>query len=132
MHEKILNHFVYVCPRCFNKVKECTCLMYPLTLIQIDKNMLPIIKELNRKYITTEACCEGHLGHNEQMYIQFKKNYKFKSKLPEGIFYENTFLRAKITGKSEQAKKRNKRALLNALYKWACEEKGFGLNMFMK
>ncbi len=132
MNEKNIKNYLYVCPYCFNVVKECECFAYPPTLIQIDKNMLPIIRELNKKMFLTEMCCEGHIGLNEFMYIEFKKNYKFKTPLPKGFVGGGNYIRAKITGSSEQAKKRKKRALLNDLYRWACEIDARGSNMFIK
>lgn len=121
MYEKNLKNYVYVCPRCFNKIKECTCDFFPDSLVQLDRNIWPIIKVLNEKWYFTENCCEGHIGANEMMYILFRKTYKIKTPPPKGFEGNGSGLRAKITGSSDQAKKRNKRRLLNSLYEWACE-----------
>ena len=119
MHEKNLRNYVYVCPYCFNKLEDCTCSRFPESLIQIDRNIWPIIKVLNNKWYFTEHCCEGHIGANESMFISFRKNYKTKLPLPKGFIGDGGYLKAVISGSSEQAKKRNKRKLLNALYAWA-------------
>lgn len=120
MCEKNLKNYVYVCPRCFNRVEQCTCEYYPESLAQLDRNIWPIVKVLNEKWYFTDSCCEGHIGSNEMMYIIFKKSYKFKVPLPKGFEGNSATLKANICGRSEQAKKRNKRKLLNSLYDWAC------------
>ena len=120
MYEKNLKNYVYVCPRCFNKPENCSCDFLPLSLVQIDKNILPTIKVLNEKWYFTENCCEGHIGSNESMYILFRKNYKSKIALPKGFEGNLGALKANITGSSEEAKKRKKRELLKSLYEWAC------------
>ena len=120
MYEKILKNYVYVCPRCFNKPAECTCVTLPFTLVQIDKNIWPTIKVLNEKRYVTDQCCEGHIGANEMMYVLFAKSYKIKTPLPKGFVGGSVGLKANITGSSDEAKKRKKRKLLNELYAWAC------------
>ena len=122
MNKRNAKNYVYVCPHCFNKVDECKCLVLPWELIQIDKKIWPSIKILNSKWYHTEMCCEGHIQDTQRpfMYIMFKKNYKFKS-VPEGFENLKGSIRANITGKSEDAKKRKQRILLKALYDWACE-----------
>ena len=119
MYEKNLKNYVYVCPCCFNKPEGCTCSVLPFTLLQLDKNMWPIIKVLNEKGYYTDECCEGHVNSNERMYIFFRKRYKNKSPLPNGFQGDASFLAADITGCSEDAKRRKKRQLLNSLYEWA-------------
>ena len=39
MHEKNIKNYIYVCPICLGKLEECKCFAFPLTLIQIDKNI---------------------------------------------------------------------------------------------
>ena len=120
MYDKILKNYVYVCPTCFNKPKDCTCTILPLTLVQIDKNIWPTIKLLNEKWYKTEECCEGHVGSSEMIYVRFKKNYRFRPLSPKGFEGDGGYLKASITGNNGDAKKRNKRKLLNALHNWAC------------
>ena len=118
MYRNVLNDFVYVCPHCFNKLEYCTCLMFPHTLIQIDKKIWPTIKLLNEKWYFTEMCCEGHIGGNERIHIIFRKNNRFKS-LPEGFIASDNVIYADIVGKSERSKKISKTKLLNSLHQWA-------------
>lgn len=121
MYGNDLKAYTYVCSHCFNPLEKCECDQYPETLIQIDKRMVPVIKELNRKYFRTEGCCEGHVGKFDKMYIFFVKKYKFKVPYPDGFTGNGSYIMADIRGNSENAKKRNKRLLLNKLYDWACE-----------
>ncbi len=131
MNEKDPKLYLYVCPNCFNVLKECTCDMYPWTLIQIDKKIHPIIKELNRKCFYTEMCCEGHIGTNEFIYIEFKGKYKIKP-LPNGFEGDGSYIRGEIKGKSIESKKNNKRRLLKELYDWAIHLEPRGTNFFME
>ena len=94
--------------------------MLPDTLIQLDRKIWPIIKALNEKGYMTYSCCEGHIGGNEKIYIMFSKSYKIKTATPEGVEYKKGLLIAKINGKSDEAKKRNKRNLLNKINEWVC------------
>lgn len=118
MYEKNIKNCAYVCPKCFNKPELCTCEMLPETLVQIDKNILPTVQMLNKKWYATEFCCEGHIGTFETVHVAFKHAHKFT--LPKGFDGNSEVVMAKITGQSEQAKKRKKRQLLNSLYEWAC------------
>ena len=104
MNEKNPKLYLYVCPYCFNELKECTCAVYSWKLIQIDKKIHPAVKELNSKQYYTEMCCEGHIGSNEFIYIEFKKKYKFKT-LPKGYEGIESYIKANINGKSIEAKK---------------------------
>lgn len=119
MYEKNLKQYVYVCPNCFNKLENCTCPILPFNLLQLDKNIWPIIKVLNEKGYRTDECCEGHVGSSERIYIFFSKKYKSKTPLPKGFRGDMNFVAAEITGSSIDAKKRKKRQLLNALSAWA-------------
>ena len=123
MYGNELKAYSYVCSRCFNPLNKCECEDYPETLIQIDKRMVPIIKNLNKLYYSTEGCCEGHIGRFDKIYIFFTKKYKFKVPYPEGFTGDGSYITADIYGSSENAKKRNKRKLLNLLYEWTCELK---------
>lgn len=67
----------YVCPICFNRIKNCTCEFDSFNLIMIDRKIQTIIKKLNQKHYFTQACCEGHYkGQNKIVsgYISFKTN----------------------------------------------------------
>lgn len=113
-----LKNYLYVCPHCFNVVEYCTCFSLPHSLIQIDKNILPIIRVLNQKGYFTDICCEGHIGGCERMHIIFKKNYKFKT-LPDNFIQSGELIYADITGKTEHGKKIKKAKLLKELLSWA-------------
>ena len=118
MKKDSLKKYLYVCPHCFNEVESCTCFLYPDSLIQIDKNILPIIKILNHKWYLTDVCCEGHIGGCERMHIIFKKDYRFKI-LPDSFTKSGELIYADITGKTERGKKIKKTKLLKELLFWA-------------
>ena len=87
-----LSEFSYICPSCFNEIKACTCRSYPYNLIQIDKLMVPVIKELNCKGYITMYCCAGHPGFKSNqddqfIYIMFKEDYEFPVLFPAGSIY---------------------------------------------
>lgn len=132
MHKRDVRNYYYVCPTCLSVPENCSCSLLPETLMQIDKRMLPIIRELNKKWYVTTSCCEGHVGHYEQIYIMFKSKHKFKLPLPKGFEGNGSYLKSPITGTTEEAKKRKKRQLLNSLYLWACELESLGPNMLIK
>ena len=121
MYDNGLKEYSYVCSHCFNPLNKCDCEQYPKTLIQIDKRMVPIIKKLNDMFYKTEGCCEGHIGKFDKIYIFFVKKYKFKVPYPERFAGDGSYISADIYGSSENAKKRNKRKLLNNLYDWTCK-----------
>lgn len=82
----------YVCPRCLHEVTDCRCATYPYYLVQIDKLMVPIIRELNSKGYKTTACCAGHPDNKEEfkgsgIYIAFAENYEFDEDFPDGGKY---------------------------------------------
>ena len=85
------HEFEYVCPHCFNNIDNCTCKTYPYYLIQIDRLILPAIKELNYKGYITSACCAGHVedGKSINIYIAFENEYGFSS-IPKGAKYSKT------------------------------------------
>lgn len=118
-------HLDYVCPHCWHSVDECTCEYQPWKLIQIDRNMQPIIRILNEKGYVTEFCCESHDVHGN-MYIKFRYKHGFGSDLPAPEGFE-------IRDKSETISfiydskatteefEKQKREHLDSLMKW-CEE----------
>jgi len=84
-----LSDIVYICPRCFNELKECRCDEYPYYLVQIDRLIAPTIRKLNIKGYTTTGCCNGHPDRPEGsygtgIYISFKERYEFGIPLPDG------------------------------------------------
>jgi hypothetical protein len=120
-NKKNYKDYVYVCPICFSKIHDCTCLLLPDSLIQIEKNILPSIKNLNSKGYFTDSCCEGHADvSNSKIFIIFRRNYRIIKKPPKGFECKCGVICADITGKSLEAKKRKKRILLNNLYEWTC------------
>ena len=83
-----LADFDYVCPTCLRPVVDCRCESYPYYLVQIDKLMLPIIRELNEKGYKTTGCCAGHLSDNYlNIYICFAEDYDFEEPFPDGGQY---------------------------------------------
>ena len=132
MNEKNVKIYSYVCPQCLNVPENCTCSQLPEMLIQIDKKMLPIIREFNRRWYRTIRCCEGHIGSSESIYIQFVKKYKFKKAFPKGFSYGEGTILGNIAGKSESAKKRNKRKMLKALYEWITDIECTEPHIFIK
>lgn len=86
-----LSDFDYVCPTCLRTIDDCRCEGYPYYLVQIDKLMLPIIRELNEKGYKTTGCCAGHLYENYlSIYICFAEDYDFDQPFPEGGRYSKT------------------------------------------
>lgn len=83
-----LADFDYVCPTCLRTVDDCRCEGYPYYLVQIDKLMLPIIRELNEKGYKTTGCCAGHLYEDFlNIYICFAEDYDFDQPFPDGGRY---------------------------------------------
>ena len=62
MYDNNLNVYSYVCSHCFHPLYKSECDQYPENLIQIDKQMVPGIRELNKRFYKTEGCCEGYVG----------------------------------------------------------------------
>lgn len=87
-----LKEYAYVCPTCIHEVEDCRCPDYPYYLVQIDRLMVPIIEELNRKGFRTTGCCAGHCSkelafRQSGIYICFEKDYDFDEPFPEGPRY---------------------------------------------
>lgn len=86
-----LKEFTYVCPQCIREIEDCRCEFYPYYLVQIDKEILPVIRELNIKGYKTTGCCAGHPRENDSnsamVYICFDRDYEFNEPLPEGARY---------------------------------------------
>lgn len=83
-----LADFAYVCPTCLRTVDDCRCEGYPYYLVQIDKLILPIIRELNEKGYKTTGCCAGHPSEGYlNIYICFAEDYDFDELFPDGGRY---------------------------------------------
>lgn len=86
-----LKDIAYVCPQCIRGVEDCRCESYPYYLVQIDKLMVPIIRELNSKGYKTAGCCAGHPEDDafkvSGIYIAFAEEYDFDEPFPEGGKY---------------------------------------------
>jgi hypothetical protein len=86
-----LKDIAYVCPTCIRSVEDCRCPTYPYYLVQVDKLMVPIIRELNSKGYKTTGCCAGHPEEEEfkttGLYIAFAEEYDFDEPFPEGGKY---------------------------------------------
>lgn len=89
-----LADIAYVCPSCIRPVEDCRCALYPYYLVQIDKLMVPIIRELNEKGYKTTGCCAGHPDQEEfvvsGIYIAFADEYDFDEPFPEGVRYSKS------------------------------------------
>lgn len=88
-----LQDFAYVCPRCFREIDDCRCRSYPYYLVQIDRMILPAVRELNVKGYRTTGCCAGHPEAEPEAFrssgvsISFDRDYDFDEPLPEGATY---------------------------------------------
>lgn len=84
-----LHEFVYICPNCLQDLEHCRCEHYPNYLVQIDKLMLPVIRELNINGYVTTNCCAGHPATDKRMdiYIAFDREYHFDMPFPDGGRY---------------------------------------------
>lgn len=82
-----LEEIAYVCPYCLEELCGCVCISYPYYLIQIDREMLPIIRTLNQKGYVTTSCCAGHVRDKGNIHVQFAEPYDFAVNIPEGATY---------------------------------------------
>lgn len=119
--KKDLDQFKYVCPHCWNTIDKCVCHSYPYFLIQIDNNILPIIKILNMKKYYTSSSCEGHIDQEyTNVYIVFRDYYSFPISFPKGgHFSSNAVLTYEIYGKTNEERNKSKNKILKELYQWA-------------
>lgn len=109
----------YVCPFCFNQIKNCTCDLAPHTLLMIDNGLQYAIRELNNKHWFTVDCCEGH--YEDQIpntYISFVRPIKLKI-IPNGFVLESNNVIRKIYNKGKKEDfLREKEEIINSLNKW--------------
>lgn len=86
-----LQEFAYICPNCLREVEDCRCDSYPYYLVQIDRLILPTIRELNKKGYKTTGCCAGHPDKDNPnfvgIYICFDQDYDFDEPIPDGGIY---------------------------------------------
>jgi len=75
-----------VCMNCLKGADSCNC--FQPDIVEIDKEMVSIIKGLNRKGYLTLGCCGGHSGSSLYMYVQFAIDYDVKT--PKGFEAEIT------------------------------------------
>lgn len=82
------DRFVYVCPSCWEEIDKCRCGSYPYFLIQVDRNILPIVRNLNLKGYQTCGSCESHPEEGRSsMQLYFKKHYRFSEPIPGNGHY---------------------------------------------
>lgn len=119
-----LKDLAYACPRCFRTVDDCRCRCYPFYLVQIDKLMLPIIRELNEKGYETAGCCAGHIEEEEfkttGIYIAFKEEYDFDEAFPAGGRYSKLkHIISYVPAEDCNDLERFQRYVLDDLLEWA-------------
>lgn len=84
----------YVCPKCFNKLPNCTCPgnMPPYQLLWIDKEIQEHIKILNEKGYSTSYSCESHSPRGTTHIIfNSSKNPSKEVPLPEGFIWHDKY-----------------------------------------
>lgn len=118
----MFDHIDYVCPKCFNKVGDCTCDSKPYYLVEIDANMQKHIRILNEKGYTTKFCCESH-NCNDAIYIMFSQRHEFDI-VPDGFTYkekDSVMRHEYYRGISHDKFVDDKERRLQSLLEW-CEE----------
>lgn len=112
--------------------------------IPFDKDMIPIITELNEKGYKTLACCQGHLKKSNNRwcgYLLFDRPYQFEIEPPLyriGVKYHSLVGSYSEVSKNKKAyywigsrskkmtleeKESERKKWINDLYKWAKELK---------
>lgn len=123
--ERLLSEITYACPHCMYELSSCKCFDYPYYLVQIDKKILPIIRELNQNGYITTGCCALHprkVNQKSPLYIAFDKEYDFGDPFPEGGKYsvlKHTISYEPPAGLSVEELEEFQRTTLDALYDWA-------------
>lgn len=112
--------FVYVCPQCFEERSKCIC-DTTKDFIEIDKNIYPVIRNLNRAGFHTSFCCEGH-NNEKQGYIHFTHFYHFEH-IPEFCSYSNNYNLTFNYDETNDAKEfeKEKKQKMETLLKWSEE-----------
>lgn len=116
--------FAYVCPRCMREVEHCRCKHYPYYLVQIDKLILPIVRELNANGYITCGCCAGHPATEDFLwiYIAFDKDYHFDMPFPAGGKYSklgHTILYSPPENMPREEYAAFQERVINELMEWA-------------
>lgn len=100
-----------ICLNCFDSFdprlvigKKCLNLECNHDLIEVDKDLAPIIETLNRKNIITSS--SGRLSYNNsetqyEWYITFAKEYGFKN-LPQDFYFKDKTLFLKINNSEDK------------------------------
>lgn len=144
-----------ICTKCKTIVRQCFVDVYKLhhkgkgfyaefvpcvdpycygSVVEIDENILPIIKLLWNKNYTTKFCCSGHvqemgLDGVNNIYIYFDRGYKFQN-IPTGFKYTITkeennkkacMINKRITKTNVLEYMQELADVMQALYKWAEE-----------
>ena len=111
-----------VCSECFKPKGECNC---NKPFIEIDDEIVDIIRILNEKGYITEFCCAGHIERRIfQCYIKFVVPYEFKTKpryfkINMKHTIENVVYQKEWEKKTEKEKESHARKVRNSLLKWA-------------
>lgn len=115
----------YVCPRCFHKLHQCSCPVFPPhELIHIDENMQDCIRLLNEKGYATRSCCEGHygVGRTPNIHVSFARPVAqtFGGKYPDGFepFEDRALMYFYHTGLTREQFEAEKMKVLDALRMW--------------
>ena len=96
-----------ICSKCWKREKYCKCAYG--SYIELDYNMIYIIKTLNIKGFITVFCCGGHSEKQfTEIYIQFKNNFYFNS-IPENFKYKKN----KLYYQEIAATRQERQALIN-------------------
>ena len=113
-----------VCLGCFKpKVEKCRC---NKPYIEIDDDIVEIIKILNEKGYITQYCCAGHVEREIfQCYIKFANKYNFKTR-PKGFklndnsyTLENVVFQKRWNNKTKDQKEDYATKARYNLFKWA-------------
>ena len=70
-------------------------------LVELDEQMIPIIKMLNKKGYETQYCCSGHEWHDFGAYISFETGFDYKGCFkynPESLEYHKESILEMIKG----------------------------------
>lgn len=113
-----LDKYVYVCPHCFAERRQCVC-DDNKSCVEIDRNIYPVIRNLNRAGYRTSFCCEGHSKDHPYGNIRFAHFYHFDS-IPDFCTYTNNcFLNFYYEGTTDEEFEADKRKKIQELIAWS-------------